>query len=485
MRPNSLLASVPIHPILNRAARHALGAVSSVAGPSRLAPPRAFTSGRVRLSESDGDDELPSSDSNKPSPSTSDKFFSLETTLGEGAKESEPDNPFDDLFSGPDPFPKAEPMALGGTWVSESERRGRKTVPRSVLFAPDSKSATYSRDVARTQQQRKRYDRSPLTPIEVADFASLLTQVTKSSDAGKGSTGATAREDDSRPFGAYTSMIGHASARERSQALLAAYAARNRIRPTAESGRRKVLREGLAAAIPQAQLDAGIDQAREDLAMCENEQDVWTWARREVWGLDQSEGHAPKFGRTTPFYAPVVHMLFLTLRDRYRSPQAALAVPRVTRSLGIESYVLGCTAPLYVEVLKTCWDWLGDLTACRDAVRAARETGVLADPKSRRRELRGTKLSAPAEDEAIRETVDRIKSEVRANTLAAIAARSEEYSTAFLYKDNIDELGKPDFAQQNALALAHEMGRLAGPPSRLMIEAMSSPRRPRTRHERR
>ena len=81
--------------------------------------------------------------------------------------------------------------------------------------------------------------------------------------------------------------------------------------------------------------------------------------------------------------------------------------------------------------------------------------------------------------------MDRIKSEVRANTLAAIAARSEEYSTAFLYKDNIDELGKPDFAQQNALALAHEMGRLAGPPSRLMIEAMSSPRRPRTRHERR
>ncbi|KAN0061139.1 hypothetical protein ACQY0O_006874 [Thecaphora frezii] len=585
-------------------------------------------------SPSDNLDDVPPSST---STSNSDAFY--EDGAGSPASQK---SPFDDLFSGPDPFPRVDSQSrwlsdsLSGPASSQRNRdrdRGKNTIPRSVLFTPE----TGSDDFPSRSRERRKYNRSPLSRSEANAFISLLNQALETSSSPRSDMPTDdnlfgKRSDSkSQPFGAYTSLISHASPQERNKYQLEAYASRNQLRPRFEESRmaraRRSAREGLAAQVSQAQLDAGIDEAREELSMCENEFEVWEWAKKEVWGIgsgidapsqlyervknrglepvadeaaqqadddvnatqvaseteaqqdaadaaeaqreaaevtdearaeetsmkaeteeaqvdakteedratDEAEAPSaaateeakneaasaeatpsdtatspasptttegdsaadpssapltapgpdasaqrapsrPRFGKETPYFAPVLHLVFLTLRERYRSPQSALAVYEVTRSLGIEPYILGCTAPLFADLLRTRWEQLGDLHSCRRLLRHARETGVLADPASRRREIARIKrqkkgglapLMPPAEDEGIREVVDRIRSEVRKSIVDDIQSR-------MLVEDDAEEgrkdLDQPSWAQQQALDLADELGNLAGPPSRILMD---------------
>ncbi|PWN51728.1 hypothetical protein IE53DRAFT_385909 [Violaceomyces palustris] len=455
---------------------------------------------------------------------------------------------WDELFSGDEPFPQTEgAKSRGGSakWLSEKlyptsasrdrERpfalRGREREAQGGRRGDQDRYALSS-----SSWKKKAYSNKPLTEKESELFAKIFDAVIYGSEGGvndKAST--TASEATGRPlskqeFGAFSSFGSHTSPKDKSRNLLEVFASRNKLTPWQRSrlqprgGGSRYVREGLAAQISTEEMDEGVDRAREELVMCENEFEVWEWAKREVWGIqhhgddhpskvarmfspaqvrEEIEGRAtktevgegqerkdgvagpdegeegaeagvsenpedssprdpsespppltsqadqvedgskskksqsPRFGMRTPFYPVVLQLLFTTLRDRYNSPHSALAVLPITKSLGVESYVLGCTAQLYVEILKTRWQWMGDVKGCRDAVKQARESGVLGDPASLKRSSTdslddlfqkpglspsssssSSSSSLKNEDEPIRETVEKIREECRRSIIA-------------------------------------------------------------------
>ncbi|SJX63302.1 uncharacterized protein SRS1_14123 [Sporisorium reilianum f. sp. reilianum] len=466
-------------------------------------------------------------------------------------------NPYQGLFDGSDPFPTVTVPKLGGassssshspstsdkpTWLSEQldslatsprtpravgrasgpvDGRKKPSIPRSVLFA-DSENARQSDDFrprkTSTTNTRKRLDRSPLTQQEANAFMSLLNSAlagtsaatTGGSSTTTGGTSSTGEPAEHTPFGSYTSLISNPKTQSGSRALLQAFAKRNRLKRFEDARAQRAkrfVREGLAAQIDPLQLEAGIDEAREQIAMCDNLAELLDWTKREVWGIvapkmqpDQLEdmlsetslspptaepAAAPKYGKDTPYYASVLHLVFIAVRDRYRSPQTALAIARTTRSLGIESYVLGVTASLYNEVLKTQWDWLGDLPGVVGTLRQARETGILAAPTP------GTRLST-TEDDTIRDTVDRIANDVRKYVLDQQIAADPAFKRNYMYgtggaHEGMDVLsgagagagevkrsvGVRGWSQNWLLSNAEEATNLAGQPLRLLVEKRS------------
>jgi hypothetical protein len=381
--------------------------------------------------------------------------------------------------------------------MSESERR-KHLVPRSVLFA-DGEAARQSDELRPrkpSNSPRKRLDRTPLTKQEANAFMSLLNQ---------------ALAGTSSPSSSSSSAAAAASG---SKALLQAFAKRNRLQrfEAAKAQRaRRFAREGLAAQIDPLLLEAGIDEAREHIAMCENLAELLDFAKREVWGIrpntpspSAQEGAStsdataeavesdpstakmagPKYGKDTPYYSSVLQLLFVAIRDRYRAPHVALSLPRVTRSLGIESYVLGVTGLLYNEVLKTQWDWLGDLQGVVKTLRQARETGILSAPLKHASIPPGSSrpLYATTEDETIRETVDRIANEVRKFVLDQQMAAHPALRRGNMYGGALDDvLGgaahdahmpktelTEDWSHTWLLANADEASALAGQPFRLL-----------------
>jgi hypothetical protein len=191
-----------------------------------------------------------------------------------------------------------------------------------------------------------------------------------------------------------------------------------------------LLSEGIVVeSINQEELERMIDQAREEIVACQSVADTWQWAAKNVWDSDheeqlendmfrlaaaeeaqeqgnsQEEGNvvgeekddsiaaeeeeAPdslrsvqevkgaRFGIKTPYYAPVLNILLGQLRERFKSPQSALSILRVTKNLGPDSFVLGCTPQLYAQALRTRWQILRDLQGARDTLQEARDTGIL------------------------------------------------------------------------------------------------------------
>ena len=442
-------------------------------------------------------------------------------------------NPYAGLFDDSDPFPTVTVPKLGSSssslnshsssdkasWLSDQldslattprtpraitrasppDERKKHSIPRSVLFANSETARKTDEFKSRKPKtpSRKRFDRSPLTQQEANAFMSLLN----SALAGTSSTVTTpSGEAEQTPFGSYTSLISNPNTQSGSKALLQAFAKRNRLQRFEEARQQRAkrfVREGLAAQIDPLQLEAGIDEAREQIAMCENLAELLEWTKREVWGirtgadaeqlagmLESSEGGA-KYGKETAFYSSVLLLVFLAARDRYRSPHTALAIAKTTRSLGIESYVLGVTGSLYNEVLKTQWDWLGDLPGVVSTLRQARETGILSAP------IKSAIAPPPAanakyssfvnsEDDAIRETVDRIANDVRKYVLDSQAAgerykQTEEVDLLSAAEGSRREqkAANRDWSQNWLLANAEEATTLAGQPHRLMLEKKS------------
>lgn len=447
-------------------------------------------------------------------------------------------NPYAGLFDGSDPFPKVKLPNLSGSnpsttpfssdpspsnsgsWLSEKldslssssrtarastssrnpirrdDERKKHLVPRSVLFA-DTDSSRQSDFLPRKPSStggstRKKLDRTPLTQQEANAFMSLLNQALAgtSTPSPPSPRGALGGEKEQTPFGNYTSLISDPKTRSGSKSLLLAFQKRNRLKRFEEARahrERRFGREGLAAEIDPLQLEAGIDEAREQIAMCENLAEVIDFAKKEVWGIGpippptaEGEGEGPKYGKNTPFYSSVLQLIFVAIRDRYRAPQTALSIARVTRSLGIESYVLGVTGSLYNEVLKTQWDHLGDLHGVVSTLKQARETGILSAPTKRAPtapppgSIEGRKTWASTEDEAIRETVDRIANEVRKFVLDEQMS-DPQFKRDYLYGTDVlggndggeRRVGGGDWSQKWLLAQAGEACALAGEPFRL------------------
>jgi hypothetical protein len=137
-----------------------------------------------------------------------------------------------------------------------------------------------------------------------------------------------------------------------------------------------------------------------DYAMSNSE--LLTWAEREVFAVsvqyansaNAAIDHALTQHRPiknsadalpplqAPAYADVVAKLIKTFREKWRDPHLALAIFNHARDLNTYSYALGCTVPVYNEVLETRWTCFRDLQGILNAAEEMKINSVRPDSRT-------------------------------------------------------------------------------------------------------
>ena len=141
--------------------------------------------------------------------------------------------------------------------------------------------------------------------------------------------------------------------------------------------------------------DEVFERKREQIELCETDQQLLEWAVREVFEESVRHEQAARSLASTssatsslplqpPAYARIVALLMRTFRDRYHDPHLALALFAHAKRLSIASYVFGCAAPAYNELIATRWRCFKDLRGVLDAMEEMRVNGVEPDVETRK-----------------------------------------------------------------------------------------------------
>ncbi|KAG1846386.1 hypothetical protein DFJ58DRAFT_497402 [Suillus subalutaceus] len=164
--------------------------------------------------------------------------------------------------------------------------------------------------------------------------------------------------------------------------------------------------------------DEEFDKKKEEMELCDTDQQLLEWAMREVFGQSQkyeerarnaiakaeeqdtpgltpssnasaSANAPPQLGSTHlelqhPTYPYLIAHLVRSFRDKYRDPHLALSIFDYARHLSIPSYVFGCTTPAYNELIETRWSCFRDLRGVHDALEEMRVNGVEPDGRTKK-----------------------------------------------------------------------------------------------------
>ncbi|WFD43194.1 hypothetical protein MPSI1_001849 [Malassezia psittaci] len=329
--------------------------------------------------------------------------------LSSKKQEDESNNPWDELFAKSD---------VGET--PDITPREAPTTLRSALYAKERPN-TRSRS-----RQRTRGSTTPLTDAESDQFRRIFRLLEE--DTNLNTPNQAAFSDDS----------------------LEIFATRNALAPkkvTARGGgvgtRFHAAQEGAAASVAPEVMERAVDAVWEALHAQPDATAAWKWAESQIWGLHKEK---PIYGPNTPYFAPALHMLLVTLRDRMRMPHAALAVVPQTRALGPTPYVVGCTAALYAEVVRTQWLCLRDIYAVLATVREARHAGVLANVE----EGEPSSIAySKREDAPLREQIERVRNEARKHVMRQT-------------QDQLEKVDTLSDADQDVLRVVDELRQIAG-----------------------
>ncbi|PKI84432.1 hypothetical protein MVES_001810 [Malassezia vespertilionis] len=286
-------------------------------------------------------------------------------------------NPWDELFAGPDAYPTTTPA------IRSVPSTAHVKMPRSVLYAEERNRNSNTAPL--------KHDTSALTKSEAQQFR--------------------------RIFALLETEMGNDMTQAPPPEPLHAFAEHNKLhrsKLTTRGGgvgtRFEAAKEGLAASLSPESMELGVDEVWVGLQSQPTLGDVWRWAVEHVWGTNAA------YGVRTAFFAPALHMLLLTLRDKFHAPHAALSVTSTTRALGPEAYVLGCTASLYAEAARTAWLCLRDPYKVLAIAREARQTGVLSGALD---------AHTRTEDAVLRDYLERVRNELRTHALQRAQAQRE------------------------------------------------------------
>lgn len=398
----------------------------------------------------------------------------------------------DELFDAPDAFDHDTGMSKS---LHKGQREGYKSqkVPRTVLGtdlssniasqlnqewegAPAKKHNVYQPSRSRTSLRgpdngkQKRSFKGTMTPSEAKTFSNIFENFFSNS-----ATNQATKPVDEGAFGS--------SLTNNSPGTLDDFKTRNRLQERRQAARKRylssVLSERVSSAnISEDEIEAKIDEAREEIVGCSSVSELWQWAVTNVWGMkskvqeqgvptlikrsrevgsmaedtteevatsstiartSEVEEEDVRFGRETPYYSPVLLLLLTNLRDRFHSPQSALSVLRITKNLGPDSFVLGCSPQLYAEAIRTQWIVLRDLEGARDTLREAKDTGVLGRGGSPVQLLSDRTGSKDSDEESrLREIISRhLKSDVQSLVIEGVK-RLPEGQIPLVYERQLD-----------------------------------------------
>ena len=177
--------------------------------------------------------------------------------------------------------------------------------------------------------------------------------------------------------------------------------------------------------------DEELDRKKEEMDLCDTDQELLEWAAREVFSVPPKSAedarkaiettattvHSPSGrvkdkGSSTstktserilplhpPTYPHLLAHLMKLFRTTYNSPSLSLCIFAHASRLSITSYVFGCTAPVYNELIQAKWEGWGDLTGVCTTLEEMRLNGVKGDGLTKtiiekiRREVAGARPS--------------------------------------------------------------------------------------------
>ncbi|KAG8746320.1 hypothetical protein FRC10_005309 [Ceratobasidium sp. 414] len=160
--------------------------------------------------------------------------------------------------------------------------------------------------------------------------------------------------------------------------------------PSALTGRR-------LGAYTESDSELQFDKKREGMYACNSDQELLQWAMREVFAQPPGETTTSSTSPTSPsdaaskeastspgevhpkIYGRMVAGLMKEFREQYNNPHLAIVIFDYTRRLSVISYVTGCTAPSYNELMRTHWCSFRNLQAVVNVAEEMRVNGVLPD----------------------------------------------------------------------------------------------------------
>ena len=134
-------------------------------------------------------------------------------------------------------------------------------------------------------------------------------------------------------------------------------------------------------------IDEELDRKKEEIELCDTDVQLLEWATNEAFKPQSTT--TPVQGQLAPvqnnqIYPHIIATLMRTFRDKFHDPHLALAIFDHAKNLSIPSYVFGCTAPVYNELIETRWFCFHDLKGILDALEEMKVNGVEADGRTRR-----------------------------------------------------------------------------------------------------
>jgi len=135
-------------------------------------------------------------------------------------------------------------------------------------------------------------------------------------------------------------------------------------------------------------IDEELDRKKEEIELCDTDAQLLEWATREVF-KPQNPATAATEGQLSPtqnnqLYPHIIATLMRSFRDKFHDPNLALAIFEHAKHLSVASYVFGCTAPVYNEVIETRWFSFRDLKGILEALQEMKVNGVEPDNRTRK-----------------------------------------------------------------------------------------------------
>ncbi|KIL68877.1 hypothetical protein M378DRAFT_184752 [Amanita muscaria Koide BX008] len=146
--------------------------------------------------------------------------------------------------------------------------------------------------------------------------------------------------------------------------------------------------------------DEFLDRKKEEVDLCSTDVELLHWVQREVLDAftdsqktserdDNIDGSTPPSPHPSKAlhiqtYSQLVAYLMRTFREKYRDPHLALALFDQVRHRSLISYVFGCSAQVYNELIETKWACFRDLRGVHDALEEMVVNGVAVDARTRK-----------------------------------------------------------------------------------------------------
>lgn len=123
-------------------------------------------------------------------------------------------------------------------------------------------------------------------------------------------------------------------------------------------------------------IEERLQELKEDAMAGQTDVDLLEWAKRRVFVQEKLADGSEGFH---PVYPHILAFLLDTFRRRFQSPNLVLSVFAYAQNLSPESYISGCLAPAYNEVLWVKWESFRDIEGVEQTIREMEANGVRWD----------------------------------------------------------------------------------------------------------